>query len=82
LHNLNSSPNVGTKGSRKMKLVGHVTSVEEKCIESFGVRTAWGGWRSVMGSFEHGNEPSGYIKCWEHPKLPSSCWLLKEISAQ
>jgi hypothetical protein len=35
----------------------------------------------VQGSCEHGNEPSGYIKCWEIFELLSNCWLLQNVSA-
>jgi hypothetical protein len=32
----------------------------------------------VAGSCEHGNEPSGFIKCWEFLEWVSNCWLLKK----
>jgi hypothetical protein len=34
----------------------------------------------VEGSFEHGNEPSGSIKCWKILEWLSDCWLLKKVS--
>jgi hypothetical protein len=34
----------------------------------------------VEGSCEHGNEPSGSIKCWEILKKLSDWWLLKKDS--
>jgi hypothetical protein len=39
-------------------------------------------WIGVMeGLCEHGNEPSGSIKCWEIVEWLSNWWLLKEGSA-
>jgi hypothetical protein len=34
----------------------------------------------VAGSCEHGNEPSGSIKCWEILGQLSNQWLLKKDS--
>jgi hypothetical protein len=31
----------------------------------------------VAGSCEHGNKPSGSLKCWEFLDWRSNCWLLK-----
>jgi hypothetical protein len=31
----------------------------------YGVDSNGSAYRLVEGSFEHGNEPSGCIKCWE-----------------
>jgi hypothetical protein len=35
----------------------------------------------MEGSCEHGNEPSGFIKCWEILQWLSDWWLLKKGSA-
>jgi hypothetical protein len=35
----------------------------------------------VEGSFEHGNEPLGSIKCWEILEQLSNWWLFKKDSA-
>jgi hypothetical protein len=35
----------------------------------------------VEGSREHGNEPSGFIKCWEVLERLHNWWLLKKDSA-
>jgi hypothetical protein len=35
----------------------------------------------VEGSGEHGNEPSGSIKCWEVLEQLHNWWLLKKGSA-
>jgi hypothetical protein len=32
----------------------------------------------VAGFYEHGNEPSGSIKCWEFLEWLSDWWLLKK----
>jgi hypothetical protein len=34
----------------------------------------------VADSCEHGNGPSGSIKCWEFLERLSNCWLLTEDS--
>jgi hypothetical protein len=36
----------------------------------------------MEGSCEHGNEPSGFIICWEILECLRHCWLLKKGSAQ
>jgi hypothetical protein len=38
------------------------------------------GWGLVEGSFERGNEPSGYIKFWEVLEYLNNWWLLKKES--
>jgi hypothetical protein len=35
----------------------------------------------VEGSYEHGNEPSGSLKCWEYIEKLHNWWLLKKGSA-
>jgi hypothetical protein len=35
----------------------------------------------MEGSYEHGNEPSGYIKCWEVLEYLRNWRLLKKGSA-
>jgi hypothetical protein len=35
----------------------------------------------VAGSYEHDNEPSGFIKCWEFLEWLSNCWLLRKDPA-
>jgi hypothetical protein len=35
----------------------------------------------VESSCEHGDEPSGYIKCWETIEQLHNCWPLKLHSA-
>jgi hypothetical protein len=37
--------------------------------------------RPVEGSCEHGNEPSGSLKCWEVPEWLQNWLLLKKGSA-
>jgi hypothetical protein len=39
------------------------------------------GQRQVEGSYEHGNEPSDSIKCWEVLEWPHKCRFLKKGSA-
>jgi hypothetical protein len=34
----------------------------------------------LEGSCEHGDEPSGSIKCWEVLEWLHNCWLLKKGS--
>jgi hypothetical protein len=34
----------------------------------------------VVSSCEHGNEPSGHIKCWEFHEWLSHCWLLTDLA--
>jgi hypothetical protein len=34
----------------------------------YGLDLSDSGYGPVVGSFEHGNEPSGFIKCWKVPK--------------
>jgi hypothetical protein len=38
------------------------------------------GWGLVEGSCEHGDEPSGSIKCWEVPEWLHTWRLLKKGS--
>jgi hypothetical protein len=35
----------------------------------------------VEGSCEHGDDPSGSIKCWEIPEWLSDLWLLNMLPA-
>jgi hypothetical protein len=39
------------------------------------------GYGPLEGSCEHGNEPSGSIKCWEVLEKLHNLWLLKKGSA-
>jgi hypothetical protein len=39
------------------------------------------GYRSVEGSYEHGNEPSGSLKCWEVLEQLRNWQLVKKGSA-
>jgi hypothetical protein len=41
----------------------------------------WGGYGPVVGTYEHGNEPSGSIKCWELPEQVHNWRLLRKGSA-
>jgi hypothetical protein len=36
---------------------------------------------AVEGSCDHGNEPSGTVKCWETLKYMNDCQLLNKHSA-
>jgi hypothetical protein len=41
-----------------------------------GLDLSGSGLGPVKGSCEHGDEPSGSIKCWEILEQLSDCWLL------
>jgi hypothetical protein len=44
----------------------------------YGLDRSGSGLRTVEGSCEHGNGPSGFIKCWEVLEYLHDWWLLKE----
>jgi hypothetical protein len=47
----------------------------------YGLDRSGSGWAPVEGSCEHGDEPSGSIKCWEVLEWLHNWRLLKKDSA-
>jgi hypothetical protein len=50
----------------------------KKQDKGYGVDSSGSGQGIVAGSCDHGNEPSGFIKCYKFLKWLSNCWLLNK----
>jgi hypothetical protein len=68
----------GTRNVWSLNRTDTVTTVNMNLGEILrGTTDRGSGKEPVVGYCEHGNEPSGYIKCWEILERLSNWWFLK-----
>jgi hypothetical protein len=69
-------------GRSTRRWVGNIkTDLKRDRMGWCGLARSGAGLGSVEGSFEHGNEPSGFINCWQVPEWLYNWQLLRKGSA-